>query len=139
MNSYTLADIPLGLSQSFDVVVTDSMMDQFGSITADVNPLHLDSAFAREMGFSDRVVYGMLTASFYSTLVGVYLPGRYALFHGIDAGFNAAVFVGDRLTVYGSVAYISEAIGRIEIKANITNQHARKVSGARIKVGFNGP
>ncbi|MEN8220294.1 MAG: MaoC/PaaZ C-terminal domain-containing protein [Pseudomonadota bacterium] len=137
MNSYTLTDIGLGLSHSFEVIVTESMMEQFKVMSGDINPLHTDKAFALEKGFVNKVVYGMLTASFYSTLVGVYLPGKYALLQGVDITFHHPVFPGDRLTVYGEVKYIHTILGQIEIKAHINNQQGKKVSKAKIKVGIN--
>ncbi|MBQ9091319.1 MAG: hypothetical protein IJY52_03500, partial [Anaerotignum sp.] len=49
----------------------------FLAITGDINPLHNDQEFAQKQGHPDKVAFGMLTASFLSTLAGVYLPGRY--------------------------------------------------------------
>lgn len=77
----------------------------------------------------------MLTASFYSTLVGVYLPGRYALLHGVDASFVAPVFPGDTLTVQGEVSAIHMQLTQIEMRAHIVNQFGERVSRAKIRVG----
>ena len=78
----------------------------------------------------------MLTSSFYSTLVGVYLPGKSCLLQGIDIQFSKPVYVGDNLTISGEVVYINEAFRQIEIKGKIVNQHNQKVSKATIKVGI---
>ncbi len=127
----------MGLSHSLEVTVTQEMMDMFLQLTSDNNPLHTDKDFACGKGFRDRVVYGMLTASFYSTLVGVYLPGKYCLLHGIDVSFVNPVFIGDRLSIFGEVSYINEAYKQVEIKASITNHSGAKISRAKIKVGLN--
>jgi len=137
MKEYRLSEISVGLNHSFHVSVTDLMMDQFRSLSGDVNPLHTETEFALSSGYQDCVVYGMLTASFYSTLVGVYLPGRYALLQGVDVSFTAPVFTGDSLTVYGEVTAIHEALRQIEIRTYITNQHGKKVSRAKIRAGIN--
>ena len=136
MNDYRFADIAPGLSHSFQVIVTTEIMDAFRNISGDYNPLHVDSEFASTYGYPDRVVYGMLTASFYSTLVGIYLPGKYALFQGADIVFTATVFPGDTLTVSGEVVSIHEAYRQIEMKAHITNQLGKKVSRAKIRTGI---
>jgi 3-hydroxybutyryl-CoA dehydratase len=133
---YRLLDIAPGLNHSFHVSVTAEMMGQFRDLTGDANPLHTDRDFALSLGYRDCVVYGMLTASFYSTFVGMYLPGRYALLQGVDASFTAPVFPGDSLTVYGEVTSIHQALRQIEIRAHITNQVGKKVSRAKIRAGI---
>ena len=138
MNEYRLGQISLGLEESFSVEVNDQMMDLFLELSADCNPLHLDDGFARENGFAARVVYGMLTSAFYSRLIGVHLPGKYGLLQGVDIAFNKPVYIGDWLQIQGKVAYMNEAYGQIEVKAQITNQSGAKVSTAKIKVGLNG-
>jgi len=74
MNHYTLAEMTPGLTEEFTVTVTPEMMDAFRAITGDVSPIHIDADYARGRGFPGRVVYGMLGASFFSTLAGVYHP-----------------------------------------------------------------
>ena len=79
MNHYTLAEMTPGLTEEFTVTVTPEMMDAFRAITGDVSPIHIDADYAKGRGFPGRVVYGMLGASFFSTLAGVYLPGDRAV------------------------------------------------------------
>ena len=135
MNEYKFGDIKIGLLESFNIKIDSSMMDKFLDISNDVNPLHIDKEYAIDKGFPDRVVYGLLTSSFYSTLVGVYLPGKYCILQGIDIQFAKPVYIDDSLTISGKVSYINESYKQIEIKAIIVNQENKKVSKATIKVG----
>ena len=135
MNEYKFSDIEIGLEESFEVRIDASMMDKFLDISNDINPLHVDSNYAKEKGFPGRVVYGLLTSSFYSTLVGVHLPGKHCILQGIDIQFSKPVYIGDALKISGKVSYINEAYKQIEIKAFITNQNNEKVSKATIKTG----
>jgi len=139
MNEYRWADLALGKSARFDAVVTEDRMRQFAQLSGDVNPLHLDDEFARARGFPSRVAFGLLTSSFYSTLVGVYLPGRWALLHGLDIDFKALAFVGERLTIVGEIAHMSDAYRRIDLKASIVNSLGKTVSKATIRVGVHEP
>ena len=136
MNLYKFSDISIGIEESFEVQIDASKMHKFLDISQDINPLHMESSYAQAKGFSDKVVYGLLTASFYSTLVGVYLPGKYCILQGIDIQFSKPVYVDDILKISGKVHYINEAYKQIEIKATISNQKAEKVSKALIKVGL---
>lgn len=136
MNDYKFADIEIGLEVSFKTIIDESKMDKFLDISNDINPLHIDADYAKEKGFPDRVVYGLLTSSFYSTLVGVHLPGKYCILQGIDIQFSNPVYIDDTLKISGKVSYINESYKQIEIKAIITNQNNKKVSRATIKVGL---
>jgi 3-hydroxybutyryl-CoA dehydratase len=136
MTEYRLKDIAPGLIHSFEVKVTEEMMDSFEKLTGDANTLHVSKEFAVAQGYKDRVVYGMLTSSFYSTLVGMYLPGKYALLQGVDVSLIAPVYPGDTLTVCGEVSEVHENFRQIEIKAYIMNQEGKKISRAKIRSGI---
>jgi len=135
MNSYKFVDINVGLEESISVRVNSEKQDKFLKISGDINPLHTDAEYSKSKGFSDRIVYGMLTSSFFSTLVGVYLPGKYSILQGIDIQFYEPVFIDDILTITGKVSYINEAYKQLEIKAVIINQDNIKVSKSTIRVG----
>lgn len=135
MNSYTLAQLSPGLAESFTVTVTEQMMQGFYEITGDCSPIHMDETYAAGRGYAGRVVYGMLGASFFSTLAGVYLPGEHCLLHSVEAKFAKPVMIGDVLTVSGKVAEVNETFGEVTIKAAITNQNGQKVTRGLIKAG----
>lgn len=136
MNSYRFEDLKIGMSESFTVTVTPEMMDSFLNLSGDENPLHTDSDFAKKQGYNDRVVYGLLTTSFISKLVGVYLPGKYCLLQGIDVKYSKPVYAGDVLIVKGEVEELHESVKRATIKVTITNQDEKKVVKGKVELGF---
>lgn len=136
MNDYRFHDLSIGREEHFTVSITEDMLSCFLQITGDNNPLHTDRQFAIERGCPDRVVYGMLTASFISTLGGVYLPGRQCLLHEVESKFIRPVFIGDRLTVSGTVTALHESVKQVEIKVVITNQDHEKILRGKLKAGF---
>lgn len=135
MNHYTLADLEPGMTESFTVTVTPAMMEHFYAITGDDSPIHMSAEYAAGRGYPGRVVYGMLGASFFSTLAGVYLPGEHCLLHSVEARFAKPIFIGDALTVTGRVEEVSETFGEVTIKAFITNAAGKKVTRGLIKAG----
>ena len=137
MNTYTSSEIFVGMAESFSVLVTREMVKAFCALSGDHNPLHSDRDFAMKYKFNDIVVHGMLTSSFYSTLVGMYLPGRHAFFQAADVAFVAPVYPDDTLTVSGQVVSVHSVYKQIEIKASIRNQNELKVSRAKLLVGIN--
>jgi len=136
MNTYQWSDLRIGLSDGFEVQLTLDMMEAFASISGDTNPLHRDRQLAMQRGFSDTVAYGLLTSAFYSQLVGVHLPGRYALLHGISIDFVSPAYPGDTLKVSGEISYLNDAFRRIEIRANTTRHGEEVVSKAKLLVGL---
>ena len=136
MNDYALSELIPGETEAcFTQQVTSDMLEAFCALSGDENPLHTDEAFARAHGFAGRVVYGMLTASLYSRLAGMYLPGRRCILQEVSASFFKPVYVGDTLRVSGRVASVDEGVGRAVIAAVIRNQAGARVSRAEIAVG----
>lgn len=123
------------MEERFCVAVTEEMLQKFLEISGDTNPLHTDAEFARGKGYPDKVVYGMITASFYSTLAGVYLPGKNCLLWEVNTKFTAPVFVGDKLEISGKITEVNVQFGFIKIKARVKNQRGETVSRANITAG----
>ena len=133
-----MEQIEIGMEASFKRKLSVEMEDSFRMISGDENPLHCDDWFAREIGegrFHGHVTFGMLTASFYSTLAGMYLPGRYSLIHSFEElSFMKPVYAGDELTVNGKVIDKNNDLSFIVLKAVIRNQDEKVVSRAKMKV-----
>ena len=135
MNEYRISDISVGMKESFTVTVTEEMMQKFFEITSDENPLHVNENFARDRGFDNKVVYGMLTASMISTLGGCSLPGKYCLIQGVEIKFAKPVFVGDTLEVSGEITKVDPDLKYLEIKITVKNQRNEKVLRGSLKAG----
>lgn len=136
MNRYGFEDLSIGMKESFSREVTADMVENFCRMTGDVNPLHTDEEFAQGKGFKDRVVYGLLTTSFLSTLAGVYLPGERSLIREVDVKMKKPVFIGDVLTVTGEVESIREELGFFVMKVSIVNQNGDKVMRGTMQMGI---
>ncbi len=119
MNSYSFDELDIGREESFAVTVTEEMMADFLKITGDVNPLHNNEDFAKRKGFDSRVVYGMLTASFFSTLAGVYIPGEKCLIEEVNYKFTKPVYIGDELTVSGKISERDNRVKQLVLKVRI--------------------
>ena len=136
MNRYDYEDLETGHEEHFEVLVTDEMLDKFRDITGDMNPCHRDDAFAEEHGFSSHVCFGMLTASFLSTLAGMYLPGEKSIIQNTEIKFMKPVYPGDRLIISGEVAEKNDAYRVIRIKTAIKKDSGEKVLRGSMQIGF---
>jgi 3-hydroxybutyryl-CoA dehydratase len=138
MNEYTFETLYPGLEESFDVEITEEMMLFFRRFTGDTSLLHTDIQYAKSKGYERELVYGVLTSSFYSTLLGVYLPGKYNLSQEYHISFNAPVYVGDKLMVSGVVKEINDTLKRVVIKAKIRKREFITGGGAISIEGYIG-
>ncbi len=134
MKSYTYGEIVQGMQEQFSVCITEEKMQQFRAVTLDTNPLHRDPDYARANGYEDKVVFGMLTTSFISTLCGVWLPGENSLIYDFHASYIEPVYVGDELTVSGRVIEKSDAFQMITVKWSIKNQNGACVAKGKVRV-----
>jgi acyl dehydratase len=116
------ADIEVGDQASFEVVMDGEKIREFARLTGDFNPLHVDSVYAEKTEFKGPIVHGMLVASFFSTLVGMYLPGEAALYLSQDINFRNPVRYGERLVVQGEVIQKIESLKTIQLKTTVVNQ-----------------
>ncbi|MBQ9359780.1 MAG: MaoC family dehydratase [Lachnospiraceae bacterium] len=127
MNRYTYDEIRVGQTESFEVKITGQMLDDFRGMTGDTNPLHSDVGYAEAEGYEDRVAYGMLTASFMSTLAGVYIPGERSLIKELKIKFAKPVYPGDAITVEGEVKEKNDTFNMVVLKVTMRNDKGDKV------------
>ena len=104
----TFDQIDIGLTKEFDVIITQSLVDDFAKISGDYSPIHMNEEFAKLTKFGKKIVHGMLLASLLSRMVGMYLPGKYALYSSQTLEFHNPCFVGDKITVSSIVNDKSE-------------------------------
>lgn len=91
-------DIPMGRKQTISRTITGADVDAFGHLCGDLNPLHMDEAFAATTQFGQRVAHGLLTGAIVST-THTELTGPGFVYVGQELRFLGPVFVGDTITV----------------------------------------
>ena len=123
MNHFKFEDIKIGDEVEFSYEITEDKMNKFRDITGDINYLHNDAEYANKKGYPERVVYGMLTSSFLSTLAGVYMPGEYSLIHSVEINYIKPVFLSSSpLKIKAKVIEKEERFKQIELKYYITDK-----------------
>ena len=122
LSEYTFDEIELGLTKQFQITITESMVDDFAKLSGDFSPIHVDEDYATTTNFKKRVTPSMLLASFLSRIVGMYLPGKHALYFSQSLNFRSPCFIGDTITVFGIVIDKSQSTKILKIESKITNQ-----------------
>ncbi len=119
---YKFDEIILGTKTKFTVEINISIINEFAKISGDNNPLHIDEYYASKTQFGKRVCHGMLLASFFSRLIGMYMPGKNALYFSQTLNFQTPCFVGDKVTIEGEVIDKSQSTRIVTIKTIAYNQ-----------------
>lgn len=135
MNNYLYDELAVGMRKEFFYDITAERMEMFRALTGDENPLHCETHYAQDRGFADRVVYGMLNASLFSTMVGVALPGRNSLLQHVDVQFAKPVYVGERVRVCGQITEKDDKYRRITVKMAVYNAENIKVCRGKMEIG----
>ena len=125
LSEYTFDEIEIGLTKQFQIIITESMIDDFAKISGDYNPLHMDEKFAQSRDFINRVCHGMLLGSLFSRLVGMYIPGKHGLYFSQSLDFRQPCFIGDTITVSSIVIDKSPSTKILKIESKITNQEGK--------------
>lgn len=91
---YTFQDLQVGQSASVTKTVTEDDLQKFADVSLDTNPVHFDEEYAKTTRFGGRIAHGMLTASLFSGLLGMRLPGPGTIYLGQTLKFKAPVSLG---------------------------------------------
>jgi 3-hydroxybutyryl-CoA dehydratase len=110
--AYRLDELSVGMTASYRHTITDRDVHVFADLTGDHNPLHLDEVFAQTTRFKGRIVHGMLTASYFSTVLAM-LPGPGTIYLSQSLYFRAPVRIGDTVEAQITVAEIVPEKGRV--------------------------
>ena len=133
-SEYSFDEIELGMQKRFKVDISKNMLDVFGRDTGDYNPLHMSEEYASSTSFKKRVCSGMFLSSFFSRLVGMYLPGKHALHISQSLNFVNPCFIGETITVEGKVIDKSLATKIIKLETTITNESGKRIIDGKAQV-----
>ncbi|MFH2058470.1 MAG: MaoC family dehydratase [Pseudomonadota bacterium] len=137
LEDLSITDFSEGQTFSFQKTIDESDLTKFAQLSGDSNPLHMNDSFAKKQGFKGRVVYGLLLSSFFSKLVGMYLPGKKALLHSVNTRFLSPAYINDTIIVSAVIDQISLSTKILVLKGTIKNKDTGNllVKG-KIQVGF---
>ena len=90
-------ELSVGQTAEIAHVVGAADIEAFAAVSGDVNPVHLDEAYARTTTFGGRIAHGMLSAAYISAVIGNDLPGPGAIYLSQSMRFRRPVRIGDQV------------------------------------------
>ncbi|HON99864.1 MAG TPA: MaoC family dehydratase [Syntrophales bacterium] len=123
----TMDEIALGETAEFAKTVSETDVYLYAGITGDLNPAHVNEAYAADTFFKGRIAHGMLTAGFISAILGTRLPGPGTIYIRQELNFLAPVRMGDTITARVEVVEKIPEKNRLRLRTTCTNQAGKMV------------
>src|ERR1022692_1136123 len=123
----TFVEIKLGDTASLVRTLTHQDIELFAVMSGDVNPTHLDEAFAKSDMFHKVVAHGMWSGALISTLLGTQLPGPGTVYVDQSLHFKGAIGLGDTITVTVKVRNKVEQTHQVIFDCLAVNQNGEEV------------
>ena len=127
LRNKTFDQLQPGDTASIERLVARDDLDLFAAVSGDVNPAHLDGAFAAANQFSHVVAHGMWTAALISAVLGTKLPGPGTIYLGQDLQFIKPVALGDTVTATVIVKEKQAQKSIVTLDTVCTNQRNEEV------------
>lgn len=127
MQGKTITEINVGEMASFTKTVTEADICSFAGVTGDMNPVHINSEYARNTIFGKRIAHGILSVGFISNVLGTQLPGPGAIYISQKCNFLKAVFIGDTIKATVKVLETDVIKNRVTLRTYCTNQDGQLV------------
>ena len=123
----TFDELKIGDSASLVHTLTYKDIQLFAAMSGDVNPAHVDPAFAKDDMFHKVIAHGMWGGALISTVLGTELPGPGAIYLGQSLQFRRPFGLGDTITVAVRVAEKNTEKHRVTLDCEAKNQKGETV------------
>jgi phosphotransacetylase/acyl dehydratase len=123
----TFDAIMVGDTASTVRTLTQEDIELFAVVSGDVNPAHLDPAYAETDLFHRIIAHGMWGGAQISAVLGTQLPGPGTIYLSQDLHFHAPVGIGDTITTRIAVREKKPEKQRVVLDCRCTNQAGQEV------------
>ncbi len=119
----TFDEIKVGDTAELTRTLKPQDIELFAVMSGDVNPAHVDEAYARSDMFHQVIAHGMWGGALISAVLGTELPGPGTIYLNQSLSFRRPVGLGDTVTVRVTVTEKLPEKKRLKIDCLCTNQH----------------
>lgn len=127
ISNHTYDEITVGQTAEYAKQVSAEDIQLFAAVSGDVNPVHLDEAYAATTPFGGCIAHGMLSGAIISAAIAMELPGPGTIYLGQSLRFTAPVKPGDTLTVKLRVTGKTDKRRLVTLECEVLNQQEKLV------------
>jgi phosphate butyryltransferase len=130
----TFDEISVGESASVTRTLTEQDIQLFALVSGDVNPAHMDRAFAEDDIFQKVIAHGLWGGGLISSVLGTELPGPGAIYLSQSLRFLRPVGLGDAITASVTVTEKRAEHHVVLLDCRCVNQHGEDVIVGKAEV-----
>ena len=91
--------LKVGDSYAQSFTATDQTIRDIAKVSGDINPIHLDEAYASKSIFGRLIYHGLFSLNAISMILGKHFPGMGTILLSQSFEYKAPVYIGDVITV----------------------------------------
>lgn len=91
--------LKVGDSYAQSFTATDQTIRDIAKVSGDINPIHLDEAYASKSIFGRRIAHGLFCLNAISMILRNHFPGMGTILLSQSFEYKAPVYIGDVITV----------------------------------------
>jgi phosphotransacetylase/acyl dehydratase len=118
----TFDEIAVGDSAEITRTLKSQDIELFAVMSGDVNPAHVDEAYAKSDRFHEVIAHGMWGGALISAVLGTELPGPGTIYLNQSLSFRHPVGLGDTVTVRVTVTEKTGHGNRLKLACMCLNQ-----------------
>jgi phosphate acetyltransferase len=127
IENVTFDELRIGQSHKLYRTLTQDDVTSFALVSGDINPAHLDEAYAKGTQFHGVIGHGMFSGALISALLGVHFPGPGTIYLQQNLRFLRPVHLGDTLEVSACVTDKDTTKGNVTLSCEVRNQRGETV------------
>lgn len=116
--------------------VTADVYEGFIELFGDKNTLHVDEDFAKQKGFTGKVMHGNILNGFVSYFIGECLPVKNVIIQRQEINYCRPVYLNTELIFTATVRDYFESVKTFEFSFKFENKQNEKIAKGKISIGI---
>ena len=115
----------VGDGTSFERFISSDDVRRFAETVGDLNPVHLDEAFAEGSFFKKRIVHGAFLGGLVSKVLGMDFPGPGTIYISQSSVFKRPVYVDSTVKIEVKVTEVIPEKRRLVLDTQVLNSEGK--------------
>lgn len=128
LENFPITELSVGFAKTYSKTLTEKEVILFSACSGDVNPVHLDKAYAATTPFGEPIAHGMWTGALISAAIATQLPGPGSVYRSQSLSFKHPLKIGDTVTVTLTISEIKERIKLVVLDCEAHNQDGKLIA-----------
>lgn len=128
LENYPINELVIGQRANYSKTLTERDVILFAACSGDVNPVHLDKAYAATTPFGEPIGHGMWTGALVSAAIATCLPGPGSVYRSQSLSFKHPVKIGDTVTITLLISEIKERVKLVTLECEAHNQDGKLIA-----------